>query len=206
MKAATDAFKQRKNQAVTKPVFLYSIQYDAVGNNWLHYADFPTDITFDGVTYTKFPIYHRDISERLDGSAFKVNLYIANVDRGIQYYLENYNGLREAKVEIRQIFYDEVLTPSVVDLSTFYVADAAVDSQKASLVLSSRFDVFDVQLPRRKFYRTYCNHIFKGAGCAYSGGETSCNKTIQRCKELGNIHRFGAFPAIPQRNVYKINV
>jgi len=206
MKSAVDAFKARKNQQVTKPVWLYSIQYDSVGNNWLRFTDFPTDITFDGETYTKYVIEHDSVQERLDGSARKLGLSIGNADRQIQYYLENYNGFRDAKVEIRLIFYDEVGNPSVVDLNTFFVEDASVNANEARLILSSKFDVFDITLPRRKFYRGYCTHVFKGTGCAYSGVENSCNQTLQRCKELGNVHRFGAFPAIPQKNVYKINV
>jgi len=206
MKLKVDAYNTQKNKAVTKPIFLYEIQYDSVGNQWLRYTNWTTDVVFDGQTYTKYAITHDNISESLDGSAVKVKLKIGNVNRTIQYYLENWNGLRDAKVNILQVFFDELSTPSAVDLLTFFIADSAVDARDATFVLSSKFDVFDITLPRRKFYRSYCSHKFKDAGCAYSGVETTCNKSMQRCKELGNIHRYGAFPAIPQRNVYKVNV
>jgi len=206
MKTATTEYKVRKNAELTKPIFLYEIQYDKVSNLWLRYCAWSEDIVFDGQLYTKYAIRHNQVRESLDSSVSKVNLEIANVDRNIQYYLENYNGLRDAQVNILQIFHDEVTDPQVVDSMTFFIADVSVNDNDAGFVLSSKFDVFDITLPRRKFYRGYCTHKFKDSGCGYSGLETTCNKSLQRCKELNNVHRYGAFPAIPQQNVYKVNV
>lgn len=39
-----------------------------------------------------------------------------------------------------------------------------------------------------------CPHRFKGHRCKYSGAETDCDKTIQRCAELGNTVNHGGFP------------
>jgi phage-related protein len=206
MKNVPTEFKTEKNRRLVSPIFLYEIQFDSVGNQWLRYANWNEDVVFDGFTYTKAVVRHGSIKESIDGGAVKVSLHIGNVDRGIQYYLENWNGLREAKVNILQVFKDELADPTVVDRMSYNIADSSVNTSEAKFVLSGTFDVFDITLPRRKFYRGYCTHKFKDGGCGYSGGEASCNKTLQRCTELGNTHRYGAFPAIPQRNVYKLNV
>jgi len=206
MKNATDAYKAQKNSPIVKMIHLYEIQYDKVGNQWLRYADWPVDVVFDGQTYSKFAVTHGSISENLEGKIGRVNLEIGNVDRNIQYYLENWNGLRDAQVNILQVFQDELTDPQVVDTMTFFVSSVSVKTATATFVLTPKYDAFTIQLPRRIFHRGYCSHLFKGDGCAYSGGESSCNKSLQRCVELGNVHRYGAFPAIPQKSVYKINV
>lgn len=41
---------------------------------------------------------------------------------------------------------------------------------------------------------------FKGINCGYSGAETECNFTFQRCKELNHEDRFGGFPDISSKN------
>ena len=206
MKNVPTEFKTEKNKRLVTPIFLYEIQYDSVGNQWLRFANWHSDVVFDGQTYVKEVISHGSIRERLDGSATKIILTVGNIDRGIQYYLENWNGLRDAKVKLLQVFEDELSDPTVVDRMSYNIADSSVNTNEAKFVLSGTFDVFDITLPRRKFYRGYCTHKFKDGGCGYSAGETSCDKTLQRCTELGNTHRYGGFPAIPQGNIYKLNV
>ena len=206
MKSAVTAYKTQKNSPLVKMIHLYEIQYDKVSNLWLRYANWPVDVTFDGQVYTKYAIKHDGVNEQLGGKIGRVNLTVANIDRNIQYYLENFSGLRDAQVNILQVFQDELTDPQVVDTMTFFVSSVSVKTATATFVLTPKYDAFTIQLPRRIFHRGYCSHLFKGDGCAYSGGESSCNKSLQRCVELGNVHRYGAFPAIPQKSVYKINV
>ena len=202
MKSVHASFIKRKNARLTKPIFLYSVQYDKVGNNWLRYTSFPEDVTFDGITYLHKAITHDRISESLDGSIPKVRLTIGNVDRYIGYLIETNSGLRNAEVNITLVFQEELANPSVYDESVFSVADVVVNQRQAEFVLASKLDVMDIKLPRRKFYRTFCSFFFKGEGCQYLGVETQCNKTLQRCTELGNVQNFGGCPAIPQKTIF----
>jgi len=205
MKNVDVDFKKRKNEELVAPIFLYAIQYDKVANSWLRYTSYPEDITFDGLLYTAGVISHDRMGENLDGRVDKVRMSIGNADRTIGYYLETYGGLRDAEVRITMVFKDELSNPSVYDESVYLVADATANQQRADFVLASRLDVLDLRLPRRRYYRTYCTHFFKDSGCAYSGGEGLCNKTLQRCIEIGNVHRFGGCPAIPQKTIF-VNV
>jgi phage-related protein len=202
MKNVPADFKKRKNQELTTPIFLYAIQFDKQTNSWLRYTSYPENVTFDGLLYTKYVIWHDKISENLNGKIDRVNLTIGNVDRQIGYYLENYNGLREAEVRIKLVFLEELSNALVYDENVFAIADVSVNSEYADFVLASKLDVMDIRIPKRNYYRTFCTHIFKDEGCAYSGVDSACNKTFQRCIELENIHRFGGFPAIPQKTVF----
>jgi phage-related protein len=50
--------------------------------------------------------------------------------------------------------------------------------------------------PRRRYLATLCEVNFKGALCAYALGESSCNHTLARCRELNNATRFGGSPGL----------
>jgi hypothetical protein len=42
----------------------------------------------------------------------------------------------------------------------------------------------------------HCGFEFKSKQCGYRGVVTSCDKTFEDCKRLGNVVRFGGFPAV----------
>jgi phage-related protein len=44
---------------------------------------------------------------------------------------------------------------------------------------------------------------FKDCRCGYTGPEIACDKTMTRCKELGNLANFGGFPSLPREQVIK---
>jgi hypothetical protein len=56
----------------------------------------------------------------------------------------------------------------------------------------------NIRFPRNRIMKNQCRHKFKGSDgrCGYSGGETSCNKTLSRCRELNNSERFGGRPGV----------
>ena len=53
--------------------------------------------------------------------------------------------------------------------------------------------------------KDYCPFKFKGIECGYKGAASKCNKTLKRCRELGNNERFGGEPSIPQGGLYASN-
>lgn len=199
MKNVVDNFKIQKNAPLTKPIFLYAIQYDPVGNRWLRLTAWPTTVIFDGETYKPYVIRHGAIKETLSGKIEKLSLTIGNVDRELQYYLDNYNGLKEKTIVITMVFEDTLNDPTCYDSYTYLVEQSSSDKRTAVLALGSSLDVLNITLPRRKFFRAYCQFRYKGLECGYSGPEGTCNKTFTQCEAYGNVSRFGAYPAIPMR-------
>lgn len=199
MKAVSDEFKLRKNAQLVRPIFLYDIEYDKVASRWLYYTSWPTRITFDGVQYTPYVINHGNINETLSGKINKLTLTIGNVNKTLQYYLDHYDGLKECKVIITMVFYEELDNPACYDRQAYFVEQSSSNKKIATLTLGSDLDVLNVTLPRRKFFRTYCLFKFGDDDCGYVGSETTCNRSLQRCEELNNVSRFGNFPAIPMK-------
>ncbi len=193
-------FKNEKAKQENTPVFLYIIEkVDSV--NDLYIAEFDQDITYQGIVYSKFPITHEFVGENNQGQIDQVKVRLANVSRIIQVYLEQYD-LRGKKVIIRMVWTDQLSDPDAHMDDVFYIDSYTSDQKNVEFTLTGKFDVLGVDLPGRRYARNYCAWKFKSYECGYLGAETICNKTKQRCKELNNYQRFGAFPSVPTRRIY----
>lgn len=195
------AFLEEKNKNTNAPIYLYTVyDYDDLGTN-LNLAEWGDDVTFDGIVYNKFPIKHDEIGENSQGQVPSIKLTVANVSRVIQYYLETYNW-RGKKVLIRLVWLAQIADADA-KLDFVYYIDSYIANEKiAEFVLLPKVNALGLELPKRTYSRNYCQWRFKGTECGYASGESECNKTKQRCKELGNYSRYGGFPAIPTRRLY----
>jgi len=142
MREISDSFKEMKNKVGDRitPIYLYSIQYDAVASKWLRLCNHPTDITFDGITYSKYVIRHSGTTENLNGRIDKVNLSIGNVDRNLQYYLDTYDGLKGKKVEISLVWLEKIDVVDSVMTDEYYIEDSTSNRNAVSLTLASGMD------------------------------------------------------------------
>jgi lambda family phage minor tail protein L len=188
------------NKKGKQPIFLYTI-FDYDGASDLHLAESKTDVVFDGVTYGASPITHDEVGENTQGEVDAVRVRISNVSRLVQSYLELYD-FRNKKVRVRLVFRDRLAYPDEYVDFVFFIDSYSANQDVVDFVLMPKTDVLGAMLPARVYSRNYCQWKFKGTECAYSGGETTCNKTKQRCKVIGNYQRFGGFPSIPSRKVY----
>lgn len=201
MRQVNSTFTTEKNKQENRPIFLYTIvDYDGAGSN-LYYAEYDTDVVFGGITYQAFPITHEYISENSSGEIDTLKVRVSNVSRLISAYLEEYDAFRGREVRIKLVWADQLDDPNAYLEDIYYVDEVTVNEEVVEFTLSSKFDLLQETLPRRRFYRNFCQWKFKSTECGYSGAETSCNKTLLRCRELGNEARFGGFPAIPKRGL-----
>jgi lambda family phage minor tail protein L len=202
MKNLSSTFKAEKNKRENQPIILF-ILHDYDGNNTnLYFAEYDQDVVFNGQTYLRFPIKFDTIDENVSGSVDAVRVRLGNVSRIIQAHLETYD-LREKKVTVRLVWANQLADSSAYLDYIFYIDSYSTDALNAEFICTTKIDIVDKQLPGALYLRTHCTHkIFKGSECGYAGAETSCNRSMQRCKELNNFERFGGFPSIPIRRIY----
>ncbi len=201
MRSLASSVKTEKNKASNAPIFLYTIyNYDGAGGN-LYLAAYDTDVVFNAITYLRFPITHESVSENSSGQIDTVTVTVANVNRVMQGYLEAVN-FRGKQIDITTVFSGQLSNPSYKTVDTFFIDSYTADQSIVTFILSSKFDILDVNIPSRKFIRNFCGWKFKSTECGYSGGTTSCNKTKVACKALANYTRFGGFPSIPQQRTF----
>ena len=193
-------YKTEKNLEVNLPILLYELNYE--DDSWLFFCEYDTDVVFDGQTYTSFPMSHELISENIQGSIDTVRVKIANVSRAIQAYIETYDAFRGKAIRIKTVWSNHLDDPTMYTLDEFYVDRVVSDENVTEFYLSSVFDVLNVFLPLRKYGRHFCFWAFKSTECGYVGIEAACSHTLQRCRQLENQARYGAFPSIPDSIYY----
>ncbi len=201
MRETNITFVEEKNAQENEPVYLYTIyDYNSSGEH-LHFAGYDSDIVFNGITYSQFPIEHQSIGENTNGEIDSVRVRVSNVSRLIQYYLEEYD-FRGKKVAIITVWANRLDDADACIVDEYAIDSYTVNERDVTFFLTSNMDVLDITLPGRMYSRNYCRWKFKSDECGYAGAETTCNKTFQRCKELENQERFGGFPGIPLRRLY----
>ena len=194
-----EAAKNAQTGSMAHLVLIYN--YD--GSTDLQYTDWDADITFDGLTYTAFPMVVSNLEENSDGSSSRASVTVGNADRVIQALIEA-NDFRGLKVEIRTVWLDKLADTAAVLLDTFYINTLQAEDESVNFELTSRLDLLDVVLPGRRLDRQYCQWEFKGTICAYAGSEAACDHTLGRCRALDNVTRFGGFPGLPMEITYGI--
>ena len=194
-------FKSEKNKPENQPIYLYTIE-DYDGATDLNLAEYDTDIVYDGITYTKFPIKHDNIGENSQGEIDVFNVSVSNVNRTIQSYLESYD-LRGKKVIITLVWANQLADVDANIKFTYYIDNYSANQGTVDFSLSSKYDIIDLTLPKSSYNRNYCRWNFKSTECAYAGAETTCDKRKATCKTtMLNIARFGGFPSVPTGKLY----
>ncbi len=203
MKNTDSSFIAQKNAQTNQPIWLFTLKnYDGASTN-MYFTNWDVDITFNGITYTKFPIKIDFTSNNTQGQVDSLTLTLGNVSRLIQAYLETYD-LRGLAVDIQIVFADTISDGTAFLKDTYYIDSYIADAQNVVFTLSTVFNILGLQLPARKFMGNYCSWRFKGAECKYAGSTGSCNKTITACESMAggsNIINFGGFIGIPTERI-----
>lgn len=177
-------FVAEKNAETNEPIWLYRIGVsdtpEVSGESDLFYTNqpfpveyFKTDAGIDTPqTYEPAPIKHSGIGANMQGTIDSVTLTLSNVTRQAEAFIEARDALRGRRVTIRQIFRDELDDPQAYVEEVYYVDSVpGSDPREAKFRLTTKMDVLNVRVPRRRYLRNYCQAIYKGAGCWLDDGD-----------------------------------
>ena len=176
-------FTLTKNAQTNAPIWLYRVNIsdtpDTTGEEDLYLAEYDTDVAFyetnGGVntarTYIKFPIEHAGVTENTNSQVDSMTLTISNISREIQAYLELRDGLRGRKVTVRQVFAEYLSDADAYVEDVYYIDAVEANARSVQFTLTGNIDIMDINLPRRKYLRNYCQWTFKGAHCWLDDGD-----------------------------------
>jgi lambda family phage minor tail protein L len=214
-------FITEKNKPANSPIMLYEVtiplppstlrlcEWDAI----IHYP------TAGGEDYLPFPLTHEGIGVNALGEIDNVKIKLSAVDRTIISTLVANNGLIGCKIVMKLVFLDQLADALANISSTFYIDSVETDEHNAVFILTSKLDLYEVQIPARMFERDHCQWQFKCEGCwfwnvtfweapaGFVHGDVDCDHTrigSVGCKYHVNSSRFGGFPAIPMRGLYVV--
>ncbi len=200
MLALSEASIIEKNKLSTDGVWLLALEAQ-IPENTLYLVNNTEDVTLGGQRYVAFPFSLEDITE--DGKELpNVKLTVSNATGTIQRYVEKNNGLGGMKVVLR-VYHTNI--PDVAEVEEYFVVTGvSCDVEWVTFTLGTDFS-FTRRFPPVRMMKDYCPFKFKGVECGYRGAAQQCNKTLKRCRELGNNIRFGGEATIPQGGLYASN-
>lgn len=131
-------------------------------------------------TYTRFPLKYSPADINSDGSISKTTITIANVSREIMAYVEDYNGLKGARVHIKTVYANVLYylyeykgdgtiletvntaghNPAAHLHDEHYIDNYTATETTVSFQLEPIIDL-EIRLPRRRFLVDSCSWVFK---------------------------------------------
>lgn len=169
-------------------------------------------VTFDGDTYTPYPVRHDAINQDSKGNLPRSELRVGNVRRSLNRYVEIAKGLSSQDVRIIEINKAALATGDGRQFA-FQILTSSVTAQWVILRLGGP-GFYRRPMPTGIYTRHRCEHAYMDPDtCAYAGSLPDCDKTYlgdNGCFEHGldeiangvpRMHprRYGAFPSIPRR-------
>lgn len=189
------ALRVEKNKLVSTAPWLILLDVTLPDTSHIRLVRNTSDVPYNGDMYTAFAFELGDVKGGGDGKISGVQLRVANPQRALQPYMEQYSGLVGCAVRLMVVHADN-LTEDYADLTldwTVMGANSGPDWVTFALgeanPLRRRFPLYSA-LPRS------CQWVFKGAECAYAGIATTCGRNLDDCRTLGNSARFGGRPGI----------
>jgi lambda family phage minor tail protein L len=159
------------------------------------------NVTWRSQTWQAFPFELGEIGEESKGEIPQVELKVSNVSRIMESYVQEYdyytkvNGFSPIICSIFVVNSKNFgsSTPEVEHL--FELQSVKTNSMWVSFILGAS-NPFNLRYPTRRLLKNHCGHSFKDAWCKYAGAETTCDKTLTRCRVLLNSANYGGFPGV----------
>jgi len=195
---------QEKNKLGTDSVFavLLDIEIPSLASH-IFITSNGDDIVWNGETWLTFPFDIGELSEDGRGEIPQWQITLDNRQRVIETYLQQYdqylkvNGIdgNEIKCICHIVNTLDLANTEPVKTVYFELSQPTTTPETATFTLTAD-SPFNIGIPKRRFIKTFCYWKFKGIECGYVGAQTTCDKTLTRCKQLNNSARFGGFAGV----------
>lgn len=197
-KGLTTAQKTEIAKSALKTRTLITITLDS-GPFRILANDSAASLVVDSNTYYARMIQTSGIETSLDGTTDSMTISVSDIAQEFAGYVANDGDVltnRSCKVE--EVIFDGNTTTIIGD--PILVFDGKINK----IQLTAKSFVFTVQrilnnyssLSPNMIFDVNCQWRFKDGRCTYSGGETKCDKTLTRCKDLSNVTNFGGYPSV----------
>ena len=159
------------------------------------------DIIFNSQTYTAFPFELEATKQVSKGEIPSLAVKFSNVGRSIQTYLEDYDGLVGQSITIR-IVAQPTGSASYLEARswTYDILGTTADAMWVTFTIGAP-NPLSKRFPLHRYIANHCNWKFKSVECAYSGEDTTCERTLAACQAKSNSGRFGGYPGMGSGDV-----
>lgn len=164
-------------------------------------------LEINGYQYITAAVTRSDVETNIDGALEKVDIRISNINQGISSLVANQGDvLTNARCKVETVVFDSE-TNQILD-RPIQLFDGCINTVEITAI-ELKFTVertiggYSTQSPNATYDVNCQCRKFKDERCGYAGSEVKCDKTLKRCKELGNSLNFYGFPSIPKDMVLR---
>lgn len=179
-------------------------------------------VTSATTTYTAVPMKRGSQSTNTSGELTTIDITFPNTNRVIEDFIQDRDYLRGNEVHVITMFsrhlptgLNEKYLGSDPDYrsninETYYVDSVQSNESEITFNCKAKFDIKKVSLPRRR-YSHECmwalNNTYLGSFCdpnleVDSVTYTTCDGTLEECRQRENSKRYGGFPGIMRNAIW----
>lgn len=154
----------------------------------------------DILTYTAFN-FEMDINKLTNaGEIPTLKIKVSNVERFLQSYLEDLDGLVGATCTITVINASELNLDYSEMEQTWDIVETSSNEMFVEFTLSLP-NLLRIRYPLNKFLSSHCNHKYRERECNYVGALETCERNFKDCQAHDNTARFGGFLGLSDSTV-----
>lgn len=161
-----------------------------------------SETVWNGNTYVPFPFEIDEISDTSNGEVPRVDIRVSNITRAMEGYLQDYdyytkvNGYSPIELTISVVHSAHLDLTDPETEYVFHLKQPKTVGKWATFTLGAN-NPFNKRFPLNRLLKNRCRYKqFKNWRCGYAGAATTCDRTLARCRELGNSERFGGTPGV----------
>lgn len=165
-------------------------------------------IDFNGETYFGAPLKHGEIKNDDNSSVNKLEIELSNVSLAISAIIGNRGDVITNSFAVLTLIFLNVNTNEIINglqkiLYSGKCNNLSLDYEKASIDIETELGGYEKLAPVIKYRPTCQVRRFKDCRCGYTGSALNCDRSFQRCEELGNTSNFRGFPSCVLETVIK---
>lgn len=163
----------------------------------VYYTDLDVDVIYQGHTYLSWGLSFSAAEYSLTPQIDKISVEFDNVNGEFSAFALG-EEVRGKKCVIRLAALSAPATILAASTKFAGVIDScSIDHQRAKFEVYNPWLFWKRKTPRR-IHQATCPWPFKSAGlCQYTGSETWCDQSYDRCLALENMSNFGGFRFLP---------
>lgn len=168
-----------------------------------------TSLRYNGQDYIGAPLSYDEIQKDDTTSVSKLGIKLSNVGLAFSGIIGQRGDVVTGAPAVLTLVFLNVNTNTILSEYTqvLYAGrcnNLKLDYESASMDIEPSLGGYEITAPAMK-YRTTCQvRRFKDCRCGYTGEESTCDRTLARCKELGNEENFRGFPQMYNELVVKV--
>jgi phage-related protein len=201
LELSSTAMAEKNKQANADSVWLIALEITIPGQeDPVRVVNDTQDHTWRGELWQKFSFEIDEIDSGTKGEVPQVEIRVSNVGQALETHLQDYDlfckqyGYAPISLKLYVLNTADLASGQPCSEHEFILKQPKSNAHWVTFVLSAS-NPYMRRFPQARILKNHCRFTFRGLRCGYFGLEATCNRTLTRCRELGNSTRFGGFPA-----------